>query len=135
MESKELFEAHIKVRTYECDSYGHVNNAVYLNYLEIGRMAALNQKGFSLANLKQKGLVIVVRRIEIDYKAPATEGDELLIRTYIKDHSKMKGVFRQEILKASDRVLVARADVTWVFVNLEGRLIAVPEFFSTAFGF
>ena len=30
------------VRTYECDSYGHVNNAVYVNYLEYGRMQFLN---------------------------------------------------------------------------------------------
>ena len=56
------------MRTYECDSYGHANNAVYLNYLEYARMEALNRKGLSLKKMKQMGFLIVVRRIEIDYR-------------------------------------------------------------------
>ena len=44
-----------KVRSYECDSYGHVNNAVYLNYLEFARMSALFEKGFTLEKMKEKG--------------------------------------------------------------------------------
>ncbi|MBN1841707.1 MAG: acyl-CoA thioesterase [Deltaproteobacteria bacterium] len=135
MKEKDMVEANLTVRTYECDSYGHVNNAVYLNYLEYGRMAVLEKKGFSLAKLKQMGAIIVVRRIEIDYKAPAREGDRLVVRTYLKDHNKMKGIFSQEILKQSDQSLVARADVTWVFTDLQGKLIRVPQFFRDALGF
>ena len=130
-----MVEAYLTVRTYECDSYGHVNNAVYLNYLEYGRMAVLEKNGFSLAKLKQMGAIIVVRRIEIDYKAPAREGDRLVVRTYLKDHNKMKGIFSQEIFKQSDQILVARADVTWVFTDLQGKLIPVPQFFRDALGF
>ena len=135
MKETDMVEANLTVRTYECDCYGHVNNAVYLNYLEYGRMAVLEKNGFSLAKLKQMGAIIVVRRIEIDYKAPAREGDRLVIRTYLKDHNKMKGVFSQEIFKQSDQILVARADVTWVFTDLEGKLIPVPQFFRDALGF
>ncbi|OEU81278.1 MAG: hypothetical protein BA865_12140 [Desulfobacterales bacterium S5133MH4] len=135
MQNSELFEACLKVRTYECDSYGHANNAVYLNYLEYARMEALNRKGLSLKKMKQMGFLIVVRRIEIDYKAPAGEGDDLLIRTYLKDHNKMKGVFSQEIVKRPNHTLVAKADVTWVFVDLEGRLQPIPLFFQDAFAF
>lgn len=130
-----MVETNLTVRTYECDCYGHVNNAVYLNYLEYGRMAVLEEHGFSLAKLKQMGAIIVVRRIEIDYKAPAREGDRLVIRTCLKDHNKMKGIFSQEIFKQSDQILVARADVTWVFTDLEGKLIPVPQFFRDALGF
>jgi acyl-CoA thioester hydrolase len=112
-----------------------VNNAVYLNYLEYGRMAVLEKNGFSLAKLKQMGAIIVVRRIEIDYKAPAREGDRLVVRTYLKDHNKMKGIFSQEILKEPDLTLLAKADVTWVFTDLQGKLIPVPQFFRDALGF
>ncbi|MBE9580382.1 MAG: acyl-CoA thioesterase [Proteobacteria bacterium] len=135
MKEQDIVEAYLTVRTYECDSYGHVNNAVYLNYLEYGRMAVLEKNGFSLAKLKQMGAIIVVRRIEIDYKAPAREGDRLVVRTYLKDHNKMKGIFSQEILKEPDLTLLARADVTWVFTDLQGKLIPVPQFFRDALGF
>lgn len=135
MKEQDIVEAYLTVRTYECDSYGHVNNAVYLNYLEYGRMAVLEKNGFSLAKLKQMGAIIVVRRIEIDYKAPAREGDRLVVRTYLKDHNKMKGIFSQEILKEPDLTLLAKADVTWVFTDLQGKLIPVPQFFRDALGF
>jgi acyl-CoA thioesterase FadM len=56
-------------------------------------------------------------------------------KTTLKDHNKMKGVFSQEIVKRSTNTLVAKADVTWVFVDLEGRLQPIPQFFQDAFGF
>jgi acyl-CoA thioester hydrolase len=135
LKEKVVTEAHLKVRTYECDGYGHVNNAVFLNYLEYGRMAVLEKSGFSLSGLKERGVYIVVRRIEIDYKTPAREGDQLIIRSHLKDHDKMKGVFYQEILKQSEESLVARAHVTWVFTNLDGGLVPIPQFFLDALGF
>ena len=42
------FTHKLKVRSYECDTYGHVNNAVYLNYLEFALMSALEENGFTL---------------------------------------------------------------------------------------
>jgi len=134
MKDKELFEAYLKVRTYECDSYGHVNNAVYLNYLEYGRMELLGAKGLSLERIKKKGVFIVIRRVEIDYKATAREGDELVVRTYLKGYTKMKGIFCQEILKKSDQTALVKANVTWVFTNLNGRLVPIPEFFRNVLG-
>ena len=134
MKDKELFEASLKVRSYECDSYGHVNNAVYLNYLEYGRVELLGEKGLSLERIKKKGVFIVIRRVEIDYKAAAREGDELVVRTYLKGHTKIKGVFCQEILKKSDQTALVKANVTWVFTNLNGRLVPIPEFFRNALG-
>ena len=135
LKNKDITETTLKVRSYECDSFGHVNNAVYLNYLEYGRMAVLEKAGFTLARLKELGVFIVVRRIEIDYRIPAREGESLVIRTCLQEHHKMKGVFYQEILNASKAALVARAHVTWVFTDLDGRLVAIPQFFKDALGF
>ena len=135
MKNKDVIETTLKVRSYECDSFGHVNNAVYLNYLEYGRMAVLEKAGFTLARLKELGVFIVVRRIEIDYKIPAREGETLMIRTRLQEHNKMKGVFYQEILSASKGALLVRAHVTWVFTDLDGKLMAIPEFFKDALGF
>lgn len=130
-----MTETRLKVRTYECDSFGHVNNAVYLNYLECGRMDVLEAGGYTLAALKAQGVIIVVRRIEIDYKASLKEAETVVVRTFLKAHTRMKGVFGQEILRESDRVVAVKADVTWVFVDLKGRLIPIPAFFKKALGF
>jgi len=111
-----------------------VNNAVYLNYLEYGRMDVLEKGGFTLTGLKERGVLIVVRRIEIDFKAPAREADQLIVRTYLKYSTKMKGIFYQEIVKQLDLLLIAKADVMWVFVDLKGKLIPVPQFFRDALG-
>ena len=135
MKTQDITETTLRVRSYECDSFGHVNNAVYLNYLEYGRMGVLDKAGFTLAKLKQMGVFIVVRRIEIDYKTPAREGDTLLIRTFLKEYHKMKGTFCQEICISPKGSLVARATVTWVFTDLDGALIPIPQFFRDALGF
>ena len=49
------YTAPLVVRTYECDAYGHVNNAVYLNFLEYGRMEYLHQIDFDYKNLVADG--------------------------------------------------------------------------------
>ena len=135
MSKDDVTETHLKVRSYECDSFGHVNNAVYLNYLECGRMDVLEAGGFTLRALRQRGVLIVVRRIEIDYKAPAREAEHLVVRTHLKTYDRMKGVFGQEIIKQPDNILAVKADVTWVFVDDNGRLIPIPSFFKEALDF
>ncbi len=129
-----IFETRLKVRSYECDSYGHVNNAVYLNYLEYGRMEALEAMGITLERLKREaGALVVIRRIHIEYFHPATMGDVLVIRTHVKEGRRSSGIFRQEIYRESDGKTIAAADVTWVFVNLQGRPIAIPPMVREAF--
>lgn len=130
----EIFETRFRVRTYECDSYGHVNNATYLNYLEYARMETLEQKGFTLEKLKELGFLVFIRRIEIDYKLPASMGDNLVIKTYIHDHRKSSGTFAQEIYREPDNRVIAYARVTWVFTNLQGRPIPIPPIIQEAFG-
>lgn len=130
----EIFISRHKVRTYECDSYGHVNNATYLNYLEFARMETLEQKRITLDKLKELGFMVFIRRIEIDYKYPAGMNDILIIKTYIHDNRKSSGIFAQDIVRESDEKPIASAKVTWVFTNLQGRPIPIPSVIKDAFG-
>lgn len=132
--SQEIFESRHKVRSYECDSYGHVNNATYLNFLEFARMEALEQKSLTLSKLKQLGFMVLIRRVEIDYKFPASMGDHLIIRTYVSEHRRTSGTFTQEITRENDKKLIITANVTWVFTNLQGRPMAIPPVIKEAFG-
>lgn len=130
----EVFESFHKVRPFECDYYGHVNNAIYLNYLEFARMEVLEKKGFTLTELKHRGLLLVIRRIEITYKWPALAHDQLVIRTVLKEYRRVGATFHQEILRRADEKLLAEADVAWVVVNPAGRPVAVPETMRRALG-
>lgn len=116
------------VRTYECDSYNHVNNAVYLNYLELGRMDFLNQINFDYKGIVEAGYYIYVTHVDIYYKASAFFGDELTIETVPTKLGAVSGTLHQRILK-QDGTLCAEADVTWASVTTEGKPSRIPETF------
>jgi acyl-CoA thioester hydrolase len=113
------------VRSYECDMYGHVNNAVYLNYLEYARMEFLKDSGFDYEKFRAAGFGLVVARVCIDYKQPALLHNQLTIKTTPEKLRKSFGVFRQTVLRGND--LIAEAEVTWFCVNADGRPSPMPE--------
>ena len=114
----------LKVRTYECDNYGHVNNANYLNYLEYARYELLNDVGFDYGAMLKAGYGVYVARIEIDYKKPAVIGDELIIKSWPVKKGAVSGVIAQEIRRGED--LLAAAKVTWAFVDSKGIPTRIP---------
>ena len=114
----------LKVRTYECDSYGHVNNANYLNYLEFARYEFLKEAGFDYPAMIKAGFGIYVARIEIDYKKPAITDDELLIKSWSVKKGVVSGVIAQEIWREDE--LLAEAKVTWAFVDSKGMPTKIP---------
>ncbi|MBN2364609.1 MAG: acyl-CoA thioesterase [Calditrichaeota bacterium] len=128
-----IFTVNFRVRSYECDSYGHVNNATYLNYLEFARMSALFEKGFSLDSMKKNGYLVVIRRIEIDYKFPLYMNDEVFIKTFASEARKTSGTFTQQIFRAENNQLAAEARVTWVFIDQGGQPISIPAEIQEAF--
>ena len=75
-------ETAITVRSGEIDSFGHVNHAVFLHYLEHARVEALEAAGFPWTALAERGWQLYVVRVEVDYVAEARRGDRLLVRTW-----------------------------------------------------
>jgi len=114
----------LKVRTYECDSYGHVNNANYLNYLEFARYEFLRDVGFDYPAMINAGYGVYVARIEIDYKKPAMPDDELVINSWSVKKGAVSGVIAQEILRGDE--LLVKAKVTWAFVDSKGQPTKIP---------
>lgn len=122
-------ETVISVRTPELDSFGHVNHAVFLNYLEHARYLALLQAGFDWSHLDEHGWRIYVVRIEVDYLAQVTRGHRLRIRTWAESFRRTTMVLGQEIVRDDDpETVVARARVTAVWIAPDGRPMRVPEY-------
>ena len=118
----------LTVRTSELDSFGHVNHAVYLSYLEHARFQALKEAGFDWAVLDDRGWAIFVVRIEIDYVAEAKRDDELLVRTWAESFRRTSMTVRQEVvLDSNPSTLIARANVTAVWIGPDRKPIRVPD--------
>jgi acyl-CoA thioester hydrolase len=119
-----IAECSLQVRTYECDSYGHVNNANYLNYLELARYEFLKAVNFDYPAMIKAGYGVYVARVEIDYKKPAAADDVLKIQTWPIKKGAVSGIVAQEIWREED--LLVEAKVTWAFVDSRGMPVKIP---------
>ena len=86
-------ETVITVRGYHLDLYGHVNNARYLEFLEEGRWAWMEQRT-DLATILGAGPSMVMVRLEIDYRYPAGLGEQLVVATELGQVGARSAVYR-----------------------------------------
>jgi acyl-CoA thioester hydrolase len=117
-------ECSLTVRSYECDSYNHVNNANYLNYLEFARYEFLKTIGFDYPSAISAGYGVYVARIEIDYKKSALTDDTLRIVSWPVKKGAVSGIIDQEIWRDQDLLITAK--VTWAFVDSRGVPTKIP---------
>lgn len=123
---KYIYELTLKVRDYECDLQGIVNNANYQHYLEHTRHEFLTSAGLGFAALHEQGIDGVVARINIAFKTPLKSGDTFVSKLYIKKEG-IKYVFYQDIFRAGDDKVVVKATVDTVCL-VNGRLSECEQF-------
>ena len=111
----------LKVRDYECDIQGVVNNSVYQQYLEHARHEFLLDKGIDFADLAKNKINLVVVRAELDYKRPLESGDNFLVCTNVQRASKVRFEFLQDIYRENDNQLMLQGKIIGTAVNERGR--------------
>lgn len=121
------FSYDFEVRDYECDLQGIVNNSRYQNYLEHTRHMFLKSRGLDFAALTEKGVHLIVTRIEIDYKYPLRSGDEFTVHLRLGRKGRVRWVFDQEIRRKQDNKLIIAAVVTGAAMNPSGRPVFPRE--------
>ena len=117
---KYIYELKLKVRDYECDLQGIVNNANYQHYLEHTRHEFLTSMGVSFSKLHEEGVDPVVARLTMSFKTPLRSGDEFISKLYMNKEG-IKYVFYQDIFRAADMKIVIKAKVETVCL-VNGRL-------------
>ena len=115
-----LYEIQLAVRDYECDLQGVVNNAVYQNYLEHARHEYLLTKSNSFKDLTNQGILLMVSRIEMDFKYSLTSRDVFTVKVRTERQG-VKLVFFQDIYRLEDDKLCLRAKVE-VIAKVDGKL-------------
>jgi len=114
-----------RVRTYECDAYGHVNNAVYLNYLEYARDLYLEDQGLDYQALVASGNGIFVSEAKLSYLSPALPGEELSLTTLPHEWGAAWLVLKQNLSASGRAVLEAHMKLVWV--GPSGRPTRIPR--------
>ena len=115
------FKVDFKVRDYECDLQGIVNNSVYFNYLEHARHEFLHANGVDFAQLARDKINLVVMRSEMDYKQSLTPGAEFYVVVEPERISRLKFGFRQTVVRKHDEKVMLKALVIGTSVNERGR--------------
>jgi acyl-CoA thioester hydrolase len=106
----EAFEMEITVEAADIDQMGHVNNVTYVRWVQ--DVAVAHWTAVAPAADREKLLWIVVRH-EIDYKRAAFPGDRIIARTWVGAASRVKFERHTELLRASDRKVLAKARTLW----------------------
>lgn len=117
-----------RVRTYEVDENGHVNNAVYVQWAEHLSARHAETMGFGREWSVERGGAWVVRRHEVTYHHPALRGDEVELTVRVVRVGGVRGQRHTTVSRASDGTLLAEVASEWVWVRAsDGRPAAVPR--------
>ena len=122
--SRAHFEMAVSVLPDDIDEQNHVNNTVYLRWVQ--EVATAHWRAVATPEA-QKTIGWVVLRHEIDYRTPAALGDKIILRTWVGKASRLTFERFTEIRRDSDGQLLSKARTLWCPVNAQtARPVRVP---------
>lgn len=123
-----IYESRHRVSADETDGIGHVNNLVYLRWLQDVAIAHAAAQGWPPQRHLDLRSGWVVRSHSIQYLRPAFAGDELLIQTWVAGFKRISSLRKYQIIRPSDCSLLVRAETNWAFVDYATHLPRrIPE--------
>jgi acyl-CoA thioester hydrolase len=122
-----IFKFEIKVTADEVDGNGHVNNVVYIQWMQNAAIRHAETTGCTQKSLAAGG-TWVVRTHQIEYLSPVFAGDAVTVLTWVSNLHKVRSLRKYKFIRAKGQILVARAETDWVFVNAKtGRPQAIAD--------
>ena len=118
-------EMTIRVRYPEVDAMGYLHHSRYLQYFEMGRVELLRAWGFSYADLERRGVLFVVIKAEIRYRAPARYDEELTLTTNLVKQTHVRYDHAYALRRGP--TLLAEGTTTIACVNRDGEVQQIPE--------
>ncbi len=114
----------LQVRYGDLDTLGHVNNAVYLTYFELGRVLFFRKY---LSNFDEKNVSFVVARIEVDFKKSITMDQEVFLETSIESVGNTSFTFNHKIVGDSKDEIFSTGKVIAVSIDGKRKPVKVPD--------
>ena len=125
----------LSVQPADIDAYEHVNNAVYLGWLDRAAWSHSTALGVSLEQCLTLRRGMAAQRIEIDYLRAAVRGDRIQAATWIVSaDGRLRAERRFQVRRMADGTTLARARIDYVCINLDtGRAARMPAVFARAY--
>jgi acyl-CoA thioester hydrolase len=102
----------LRIYYEDTDAWGVVYYANYLRYLERGRTEYLRERGLSVRELQEKGYLIPVMRLEVDYLSPAVLDDLIRVDTTVLEIAGATFTLGQKVIRVADGKLLLESKVT-----------------------
>lgn len=129
-----VYDHHLTVAAGEIDPQGHANNVAYVQWMQDAAVAHSTAQGWPGLRVREAGYSWVARSHWIEYRRPAFEGDEVVIRTWVANMQRVSSLRCFEILRRNGEERLAVAETNWAFVTVsDGRLARVPAELAGAF--
>jgi len=131
MESVYQFE--IQAAAAEVDGNGHVNNVVYVQWMQDAAIRHAAATGCTAAT-EAIGATWVARSHQIEYLRPTFAGDIVTVMTWVANFGKVRSLRKYRFVRASDHKVLAQGATDWVFVDAKtGRPRTIPDPIQQAF--
>ena len=115
----------ITIPSSAIDENGHVNNVVYVQWMQ--DIAVEHYASIGGIEAQGPDATWVVRQHSVEYLLPAFEGEEIEIRTWVEDIRKVRSLRKYEFVRKGDGKTLVKGETDWVFVETKtGRPKAIP---------
>lgn len=122
-----IYHFEIEVTARDVDRNGHVNNVVYIQWMQDAAIAHADASGCTQAS-EAAGATWVVRTHHIEYLISALAGDKITVLTWPSNFQRVRSLRKYKFIRQKDQAVIARAETDWVFVNMKtGRPQSIPE--------
>jgi acyl-CoA thioester hydrolase len=128
------FDIENTVRSYELDTLGHTNNAVYVNWMEQARLATFQELGFGIDGLLAGTVLYNIVRAEVSFRRPTFFGDRVIIGTLLESIGTSSVKLQHPMTMAEDGALVCESREVIVWLGSDGRPTPVPDDVREALG-
>jgi acyl-CoA thioester hydrolase len=134
LDSAFVYSQELEIQPQHCDVQNHLNNVVYVQWVQDVAIAAYGSKGYSRATDEGKNIIWFVRRHEIDYLAPAFVGETIRARTWVERGTLSTFFRRTEFTRDLDQQLVCRSLTEWCYFDANrNRPAKIPSDIKAAF--